>query len=94
MKTEEAIKRIKNLIKGREDPRGKTELDFALDMAIEALKEQKPHGKWSGEPERRKMVTRVCTACGERSAVGYYCMWCGAYDGVSPRRDEKEGEAE
>lgn len=39
MNTEEAIKRIKNLIKGRKDPRGKTELDLALDMAIEALKE-------------------------------------------------------
>lgn len=76
MKPEEAIKRIENLIRGREDPRGKTELDFALDMAIEALK--RPHGEWSGEPERRKMVTRVCTACGERGAVGHFCMWCGA----------------
>lgn len=51
--------------------------------------EKRPHGEWSGEPERRKMVTRVCTACGERGAVGHYCMWCGAYDGESPRRDEK-----
>lgn len=39
---------------------------------------EKPHGEWSGEPERKKMVTRVCTACGERSAVGHFCMWCGA----------------
>ena len=39
MTSEEAIKRIENLIKGREDQRGKTELDFALDMALEALKE-------------------------------------------------------
>ena len=40
MTREEAIKRIENLIRGRKDKRGKTELDFALDMAIEALKEQ------------------------------------------------------
>ena len=59
----------------------------AIDMAIEALE---AHGEWSGEPERRKMVTRVCTACCERGAVGHFCMWCGAYDGESPRRDEDE----
>lgn len=58
----------------------------AIDMAIEALKER-PHGEWSGEPERRKMVTRVCTACGERSVVGYYCMWCGADMGYSPSKE-------
>lgn len=40
--------------------------------------EERPHGEWSGEPERKKMVTRVCTACGERGAVGHFCMWCGA----------------
>lgn len=39
MSNQEAIKRIENLIRGRKDKRGKTELDFALDMAIEALKE-------------------------------------------------------
>ena len=41
MTREEAIKRIENLIRGRKDKRGKTELDFALDMAIEALKREK-----------------------------------------------------
>lgn len=67
MKPEEAIKRIENLIKGREDPRGKTELDFALDMAIKALKDR-PHGKWI----RRHYITAtksfdmyVCSNCGE-----------------------------
>jgi len=38
----------------------------------------RPHGEWKGGPVRRKMVTRVCTVCGEYSAVGYFCMWCGA----------------
>lgn len=46
----------------------------------------RPHGEWEGEPERRKMVTRICTSCGDRSVVGYFCMWCGA--------DMREGEAE
>ena len=49
--------------------------------------EIRPHGEWKGGPVRRKMVTRVCTACGEYSAVGYFCMWCGA-------NMMKEGEQE
>lgn len=47
--------------------------------SINALPEiKKPHGEWKGKPERRKMVTRICSACGDPSPVGYFCMWCGA----------------
>jgi len=41
MTREEAIKCIRNLLRGREDKRGKTEIDIALEMAIYAL-EQEP----------------------------------------------------
>lgn len=37
MTKEEAIKCIRNLLRGREDKRGKTEIDIALEMAIKAL---------------------------------------------------------
>lgn len=36
-KEEEAIKYIKNVLNGRKDKRGKTEIDIALEMSIEAL---------------------------------------------------------
>lgn len=50
-----------------------------FDEMTKPLDEEiRPHGEWSGEPEHKKMVTRVCTACGERGAVGHFCMWCGA----------------
>lgn len=41
MTRNEAIKYIRNVLKGREDKRGKTEIDIALEMAIKAL-EQEP----------------------------------------------------
>ena len=37
MSREEAIKYIRNVLKGREDKRGKTEIDIALEMAIKVL---------------------------------------------------------
>lgn len=52
------------------------DLHDALELAIKALK--RPHGEWRGNTERRNMVTRICTSCGDRSVVGYFCMWCGA----------------
>lgn len=70
-----------------------TDIMEAYDMAIEALKEQRPHGEWEGDPERKKMVTRICTSCGDRSVVGYFCMWCGAdmrWCGADMR--QKEGD--
>ena len=40
--------------------------------------ESRPHGEWEGNTEKRNLITRKCTACGGRSAVGNFCMWCGA----------------
>lgn len=39
---------------------------------------ERPHGTWKGNTEKRNLATRICTSCGEYSAVGYFCMWCGA----------------
>ncbi len=40
LREEEAIKYIQNLLKSREDKRGKTETDVALEMAIKALEQE------------------------------------------------------
>lgn len=48
----------------------------------------RPHGKWEGEQKSKMLITRKCTACCGRSAVGNFCMWCGA-DML-----KKEGEQE
>ena len=48
------------------------ELTKSLDEEI------RPHGSWEGKPERKQLITRRCTACGERGAVGNFCWWCGA----------------
>lgn len=37
MSREEAIKYIRNVLRGREDKRGKTEIDIALETAIATL---------------------------------------------------------
>ena len=39
---------------------------------------ERPHGTWEGEPTRKNMIIRVCTSCGEPSAVGNFCMWCSS----------------
>lgn len=44
--------------------------------------EYRPHGSWEGQPQRRNLVIRVCTSCGELSAVGNFCMWCGSNNQV------------
>ena len=49
MTKEEAIKYIQNLLKSREDKRGKTEIDIALEMSISALKQQHILGKIRAE---------------------------------------------
>lgn len=54
------------------------EIREALDKAIEALKEERPHGEWEGETEKHNLYTRICSSCGSRGVVGYFCMWCGA----------------
>ena len=47
----------------------------------------RPHAEWEGEPEKHNLSTRICSSCGDRGVVGYFCMWCGA-------DMRKEGEAE
>ena len=42
MTREEAIEKLKTILKGRKDKRGKTETDEAIEMAIQAL-EQEPN---------------------------------------------------
>ena len=39
----------------------------------------RPNGEWKEKPEPLSMATKICTACGDRGAVGTFCMWCGAY---------------
>lgn len=54
----------------------------AIDMAIEALKEQRPHGKWIIIDDCEKFIAR-CSVCGrilDSRMVKYYpfCPNCGA----------------
>ena len=53
-----------------------SDLDGLKD-AIDALKER-PHGTWEGKQESKLLITRRCTACGERGVVGNFCWLCGA----------------
>lgn len=48
------------------------------EKALEVLKEERPHGKWEGKPESKLLITRRCTACGERGVVGNFCWLYGA----------------
>lgn len=52
------------------------------------FKEEQPHGRWIGKPQRRKLVIRVCTSCGEPGAVGNFCMWCGSNNQVEVGDDK------
>ena len=70
--------------------------------------EERPHGEWERNPQIRTLITRTCNACGGRSAVGNFCMWCGsdnrvkegeqildeAIDGEGKDGNVKEGEKE
>ena len=50
-----------------------------FDEMTKPLDEEiRPHGEWEGKPECKQLITRRCTACGERAVVATYCMWCGA----------------
>lgn len=97
MTREEAIKTLKGelnaslLIFGEKNDK---ETQDALKMAIEALKEQRPHGVWIFKNGKFR-----CTACGEKAIYRYngmsnipkeiltdFCYNCGA--------DMREGEEE
>lgn len=80
MTREEAIKTIKaNYPSG-----GYEDLRQALDMAVEALQEQKV-GHWEAVYidtvyGRFQAKNKVCSVCGhpEKYIVAPYCRWCGA----------------
>ena len=58
---------------------------------LKAWDEKRIRGKWEkGESEKITFFTRVCAECGEKSAVGNFCMWCGA--DMMPREGEPDGE--
>ena len=62
------------------------ELAEAVDMAIEALEEERPHGEW--KPYNKTGIRFQCSVCNGRYTNAYhFCPHCGA----SMR---KEGEAE
>lgn len=63
----------------------------AVDMAIEAMKEQRPHGEWTYTTHYARRF-RVCSVCKvekeDDHASGWnYCQYCGA-------SMKKEGEEE
>lgn len=52
-----------------------------------SYEEKRPQGKWNMDKcDRAFLAVRECLNCNNRSAVGNYCMWCGA--------DMREGEEE
>lgn len=57
------------------------------DDGCKLFMKERPHGNWDGEPENHNLYTRICSSCGGRGVVGYFCMWCGA-------DMKKEGEEE
>lgn len=52
----------------------------ALDMAIEALEQTRPKGKWIGEENLDGSIRYMCDNCKEFESVDYYdfCPNCGA----------------
>lgn len=75
MTREEATLILSNMIHddkavyGRKDKKR----NIALDMAIEALKEQRPHGEWVKDFNMDKAI--VCSECGEEAWYKEYCGW-------------------
>ena len=53
----------------------------------EYYEKERPHGSWEGKPESKLLITRRCTACGERGVVGNFCWLCGS-------DNRKRGETE
>ena len=52
----------------------------ALNMAIESLEEERPHGEWKQEPKSLWDIA-ICSVCGE-TCIGFrsanFCPNCGA----------------
>lgn len=49
--------------------------------------DKRPHGEWGKYVRPINYITRTCLECGNNSAVGNFCMWCGA------DMRQEEGEA-
>ena len=75
-----------------------TDVDTALDMAIEALKDR-PKGEWIHSPNGidRDFIWWVCSECGhkifsetekDRREFHAYCGRCGAYMRPTERSEE------
>lgn len=83
MTREEAIKTLKGelnaslLIFGEKNDK---ETQDALKMAIEALKEQRPHGEWKKEPLTENTAWYVCSVCGDKVCCygNNFCPNCGS----------------
>ncbi len=54
----------------------------------EAPTVERPHGEWDKDVRVINYLTRRCLECFKYSAVGNFCMWCGA------DMRQEEGEAE
>ena len=74
--------RLRNIALSNRD----IEMVYEIDQAPTI--EERPHGEWKGEAETPAVISRTCTACGRRGAVGVFCMWCGAHMG-SEEGEEK-----
>ena len=79
-----------------------TEIGEAWDMAIEALKEERPHGEWKYEPKLR-LVDETDDGAIYETEMKCFCSVCGADFGFQKVDDAfckycgasmvKEGEA-
>lgn len=87
MKREEAIDRIKWAKQRLDRVTYSPETQEALDMAIEALKEQRPHGEWIDSEDNNYCKCSICGNIVMIEEVTTYCGSCGA-------SMVKEGEAE
>lgn len=80
MTNEEAIKELQGFRQFVEGTRLSGELRIeAIDMAIEALKEQRPHGEWI-KFECGYETHSKCSECHNTNTWGEvtYCPWCGS----------------
>lgn len=63
-------------------------LNNALKIAIEALKEERPHGKWLETDNRWGVGTWECSACTMYTIQRFsFCPHCGASMEVSHDRE-------
>lgn len=75
MTAQEASDKLRKIIEGREDPRGKCDTDYALEMAISSLEKQIPkEPKYDDDGERYR-----CPSCNHGVYYDDVCPSCGQY---------------